>query len=106
MFPALFSVDSEAAAITTDALAAASSLVELWLRLATPWPLAFLKAGLWMALGVVVIGLPLYAFSGQYKGLTRYVGSSVASLGSSQWLVGLVACSCRRAVQPSYAASQ
>ena len=24
---------------------------------------------------LLLIGLPLYAFSGQYKGLTRYVGS-------------------------------
>ena len=30
-----------------------------------------------MVVGVVVIGLPLYAISGQYKGLTRYAGSSV-----------------------------
>ena len=62
---------------TTDALLLPLAVwLSFWLRLATPWPLAFLKAGLWMALGVVVIGLPLYAFSGQYKGLTRYVGSS------------------------------
>ena len=29
-----------------------------------------------MVVGVVAIGLPLYAISGQYKGLTRYAGSS------------------------------
>ena len=63
--------------IVTDALLLPLAVwLSFWLRLATPWPLAFLKAGLWMALGVVVIGLPLYAFSGQYKGLTRYVGST------------------------------
>ena len=63
--------------IVTDALLLPLAVwLSFWLRLATPWPLAFLNAGLWMALGVVVIGLPLYAFSGQYKGLTRYVGST------------------------------
>lgn len=63
--------------IATDALLLPLAVwLSFWLRLATPWPLAFLKAGLWMALGVVAIGLPLYAFSGQYKGLTRYVGST------------------------------
>ena len=75
---------------TTDALLLPLAVwLSFWLRLATPWPLAFLKAGLWMALGVVVIGLPLYAFSGQYKGLTRYV-VHVASLGSRNGLLVLL----------------
>ena len=26
-------------------------------------------------LAVLLVGLPFYAFTGQYKGLTRYVGS-------------------------------
>ena len=47
-----------------------------WLRLATPWSSAFLNAGLWMVPGVLLIGLPLYAYSGQYRGLTHYVGSA------------------------------
>ena len=50
--------------------------LSFWLRLATPWPSGFLKAGLWMVLAALLIGLPLYAFTGQYKGLTRYVGSA------------------------------
>ena len=50
--------------------------LSFWLRLATPWPTGFLRAGLWMLLAVLLIGLPLYAFTGQYKGLTRYVGSA------------------------------
>ncbi len=33
-------------------------------------------AGSWLLLAVLLVGLPLYAFACQYKGLTRYVGSS------------------------------
>ena len=29
-----------------------------------------------MLTAVILIGIPLYAFTGQYKGLTRYVGSA------------------------------
>ena len=29
--------------------------------------------GSWLLLAVLLVGLPLYAFTGQYKGLTRYV---------------------------------
>ncbi len=50
--------------------------LSFWLRLATPWPTGFLRAGLWMLFAVLLIGIPLYAFTGQYKGLTRYVGSA------------------------------
>ena len=50
--------------------------LSFWLRLANPWPTDFLRAGLWMLLSVLLIGLPLYAITGQYKGLTRYVGSA------------------------------
>ena len=35
-----------------------------------------MTAGPWMLLAVFFVGLPLYAFTGQYKGLTRYVGSN------------------------------
>jgi FlaA1/EpsC-like NDP-sugar epimerase len=45
-----------------------------WLRLAHPFTPNFVE-GLWLLPAVCLIGLPLYAFSGQYKGLTRYVGS-------------------------------
>ncbi len=50
--------------------------LSFWLRLATPWPTGFLRAGLWMLVAVLLIGVPLYAITGQYKGLTRYVGSA------------------------------
>ena len=35
-----------------------------------------MTAGGWLSLAVLLVGLPLYAFTGQYKGLTRYVGSA------------------------------
>jgi FlaA1/EpsC-like NDP-sugar epimerase len=44
------------------------------LRLADPWS-PFLQASLWMFPAALLIALPLYALTGQYKGLTRYVGS-------------------------------
>jgi len=49
--------------------------LSFWLRLAHPLPPSFQASGLWMLSAVLLIGLPLYAFTGQYKGLTRYVGS-------------------------------
>ena len=49
--------------------------LSFWLRLAQPFDPSFLAAGLWLVLAVLLVGIPLYAFSGQYKGLTRYVGS-------------------------------
>jgi FlaA1/EpsC-like NDP-sugar epimerase len=48
--------------------------LSFWLRLAHPFNANFLQS-LWMLPAAVLIGLPLYAFTGQYKGLTRYVGS-------------------------------
>jgi len=49
--------------------------LSFWLRLAEPLHPNFLTAGLWLLPAVLLVGLPLYAFTGQYKGLTRYVGS-------------------------------
>ena len=49
--------------------------LSFWLRLAQPFHPNFLTAGKWILPAVLFIGLPLYAFTGQYKGLTRYVGS-------------------------------
>ncbi|WP_240789304.1 nucleoside-diphosphate sugar epimerase/dehydratase [Synechococcus sp. BS56D] len=49
--------------------------LSFWLRLAQPFHPSFLAAGLWLLPAVLLVGLPLYAFTGQYKGLTRYVGS-------------------------------
>ena len=48
--------------------------LSFWLRLAHPFNANFLQS-LWMLPTALLIGLPLYAFTGQYKGLTRYVGS-------------------------------
>ena len=49
--------------------------LSFWLRLAHPFHPSFQVSGLWLLLAVLLIGLPLYAFTGQYTGLTRYVGS-------------------------------
>ena len=48
--------------------------LSFWLRLAHPFTPNFVE-GLWLLPAVWLLGLPLYALSGQYKGLTRYVGS-------------------------------
>ena len=49
--------------------------LSFWLRLANLFHPNFLAAGTWLLPAVLLIGLPLYAVTGQYKGLTRYVGS-------------------------------
>lgn len=49
--------------------------LSFWLRLAHPLHPSFQAAGLWLLPAVLLVGLPLYALTGQYKGLTRYVGS-------------------------------
>ena len=49
--------------------------LSFWLRLAHPFHPNFVAAGTWLLLAVLLVGLPIYAFTGQYKGLTRYVGS-------------------------------
>ena len=46
-----------------------------WLRLAQPFHPSFQAAGLWLLPAMLLVGLPLYVLTGQYKGLTRYVGS-------------------------------
>jgi FlaA1/EpsC-like NDP-sugar epimerase len=48
--------------------------LSFWLRLAHPFNDNFIQS-LWMLPAALLIGLPLYALTGQYKGLTRYVGS-------------------------------
>ena len=50
--------------------------LSFWLRLAQPFEPSFSPAVIWMLLAVLLVGLPVYAFTGQYKGLTRYVGSA------------------------------
>ena len=49
--------------------------LSFWLRLAEPFHPSFQSAGIWLLPMTLIFGLPLYAFSGQYSGLTRYVGS-------------------------------
>jgi FlaA1/EpsC-like NDP-sugar epimerase len=61
--------------IAIDAFLLPLSLwLSFWLRLSHPYPPNFL-AFLWLLPALWLLGLPLYALSGQYKGLTRYVGS-------------------------------
>jgi len=48
--------------------------LSFWLRLADPWSPLLLRS-LWLLPATVLIGLPLYGLTGQYKGLTRYTGS-------------------------------
>ena len=62
--------------ITVDAfLLPLAVWLSFWLRLAHPFHSSFMTAGWWLLAATWSIGLPLYAFSGQYQGLTRYVGS-------------------------------
>jgi FlaA1/EpsC-like NDP-sugar epimerase len=61
--------------ITADALFIPLAVwLSFWLRLAHPTSPQLLACWWLMPVGVL-IGTPLYAFTGQYKGLTRYVGS-------------------------------
>ncbi|NDC36183.1 MAG: polysaccharide biosynthesis protein, partial [Synechococcaceae bacterium WB9_2_112] len=52
-----------------------SGWMSFWLRLAHPFSPAFLDVGTWLLPAALVLGLPLYVATGQYKGLSRYVGS-------------------------------
>ena len=51
--------------------------LSFWLRLGLdePWSDQWLQSGPWMVAALWIFGLPLLLFTGQYKGLTRYVGS-------------------------------
>ena len=49
--------------------------LSFWLRLADPLHSDFISGGTWMLLASILLGLPLFTFTGQYRGLTRYVGS-------------------------------
>lgn len=61
--------------IAADALVIPLAVwLSFWLRLADPLSSNFLQS-LWLLPAALLIGLPLYAITGQYKGLTRYVGS-------------------------------
>ena len=59
-----------------DALLLALAVwLSFWLRLAHPWPSRLLVVGTWLFPAALLIGLLVFVFSGQYKGLSRYVGS-------------------------------
>ena len=49
--------------------------LSFWLRLPEQPFSSFVTSASWLLLVVWLVGLPLYALSGQYQGLTRYVGS-------------------------------
>ena len=66
--------------------------LSFWLRLASPFHPTFTASGGWLLKAILLIGLPLYALTGQYKGLTRYVGSFAYRLvGRNGVLVVLLA---------------
>ena len=59
-----------------DALLLALAVwLSFWLRLAQPWHPHLLEVGTWLLPAALLIGLPVFVFTGQYKGLSRYVGS-------------------------------
>ena len=82
--------------IAADALLLPSAVwLSFWLRLAHPLHPSFIAVGWWLLPAICLIGLPLYAFSGQYKGLTRYVGSRALyqlALRNGTLVLMLVAC--------------
>ena len=49
--------------------------LSFWLRLANPFPERLFLEGAWLLAASLVLGLPVFWLTGQYKGLTRYVGS-------------------------------
>ena len=50
--------------------------LSFWFRLADPFHPNFMAAGIWLLFAVLFVGIPFFAITGQYKGLTRYVGSA------------------------------
>ena len=59
-----------------DALLLSFSVwMSFWLRLAHPLSPQVVAVGSWLVPAALVLGLPLYVLTGQYKGLSRYVGS-------------------------------
>ena len=83
--------------VAADALVLPLSVwLSFWLRLANPFHPSFIASGWWLLPAVWLVGLPLYAISGQYKGLTRYVGSRAIyqlSVRNALLVVMLVGCS-------------
>jgi FlaA1/EpsC-like NDP-sugar epimerase len=71
----LASVQRRLLLIAADALLLPLAVwFSFWLRLAHPFSDNFIQS-LWIVPAALLLGLPLYAVTGQYKGLTRYVGS-------------------------------
>ena len=69
--------------------------LSFWLRLANPLHPHFIACAWWLLPAVCLLGLPLYTFSGQYKGLTRYVGSHALyqlALRNGLLVMSVVAC--------------
>ena len=66
-----------------------------WLRSSEYFRFSFFSGESWLLAAVLFIGLPLYSLTGQYRGLTRYVGSSALYSLSSRngFLVLLLAAS-------------
>ena len=63
--------------IAIDALLLLMSVwLSFWLLLVYPYHSSFIATCSWLMLAVLLVGLPLYALTGQYNGLTRYVGSA------------------------------
>ena len=59
-----------------DALLIALAVwLSFWLRLAHPWSPQLFAVGAWLLPSALLIGLPVFVLTGQYKGLSRYVGS-------------------------------
>ena len=46
-----------------------------WLRLSEPFRSDYLAASNWLAICSIILGIPLFALTGHYTALTRYVGS-------------------------------
>ena len=49
--------------------------LSFWLRYPQPAEVVFFNAGTWLSILSLVVGLPLYVFTGQYRGLTLYASS-------------------------------
>ena len=59
-----------------DALLIALAVwLSFWLRLAHPWSPHLFAVGAWLLPSALLIGLPVFVLTGQYKGLSRYLGS-------------------------------
>ena len=62
--------------IILDLLVLPLSMDQLLVASCSPFHPTFTTNFIWLIPAVLLVGLPLYRFTGQYKGLTRYVGSA------------------------------